>query len=92
MREGRWGHFLERTAETFDLPADVVAGAPRMELVGSREFWMEGHRGILSYGEEEIHISGGRLVVCVRGSGLELRSMNANTLCISGDISGLTLE
>ncbi|MBR1845252.1 MAG: sporulation protein [Oscillospiraceae bacterium] len=82
----------DRTAETFDLPGDIIAGQPRMELVGSREFWMEGHRGILSYGTEEIHISGGRLVVCVRGSDLDLRAMNANTLCISGNITSVGLE
>ena len=82
----------DRAAETFDLPGDIVAGQPRMELVGSREFWMEGHRGILSYGTEEIHISGGRLVVWVRGTELDLRAMNANTLCISGNITSVGLE
>ncbi len=87
-----WDRLREQTAETFDLPGDVVAGLPRMELVGSREFWMEGHRGILSYGTEEIHISGGRLVVCIRGTDLDLRAMNANTLCISGRIAAVELE
>ena len=92
MGEHTWNRILEKTAETFDLPGDVVAGLPRMELVGSGEFWMEGHRGILSYGAEEILISGGRLVVRLRGTELELRSMNANTLCISGQIAGVDLE
>lgn len=86
-----WHGLLERTAESLDLPGDVVAGLARVELVGNREFWMEGHRGILSYGEEEIHISGGRTTVCLRGTGLELRSMNANTLCISGAIRSVEL-
>ncbi|MFQ9918570.1 MAG: YabP/YqfC family sporulation protein [Flavonifractor plautii] len=62
----------KKTAEVFDLPGDVVAGLPRIELTGSRELRMENHKGILSYGGEEIHISGGKLVVKVRGSGLEL--------------------
>jgi sporulation protein YqfC len=53
---------------------------------------MEGHRGILSYGTDEIHISGGRMAVCVRGSGLDLRAMNANTLCISGQINAVELS
>ena len=66
---------LERTAQVFDLPGDLVAGLPRMELVGDRELRMENHRGILAYGSEEIHISGGKLILKVRGEGLELRSM-----------------
>ena len=83
---------LEKTAEVFDLPGDVVAGLPRIELTGSRELRMENHKGILSYGGEEIHISGGKLVVKVRGSGLELRSMNASQLLITGVITAVELE
>ena len=41
---------LAGAAELFDLPADVVAGLPHVEVVGNREFYMENHRGILSYG------------------------------------------
>ena len=86
-REG----LLEKTAEVLDLPGDVVAGLPHMELTGSRELRMENHRGILAYGEDEIHISGGRMVVKVRGKGLELRSMNARELLITGAIRGVDL-
>ena len=42
-REG----LLEKTAEVFDLPGDVVAGLPRIEITGSRELRMENHKGIL---------------------------------------------
>ena len=40
IREG----LLERTAELLDLPADAVAGVPRLELVGTRELRMENHK------------------------------------------------
>ena len=81
--------FLEKTSAMLDLPGDVVAGLPRIELLGDRELRMEYHRGILAYGTEEIHISGGKLVVRVRGEGLELRSMNPTQLLITGRISGV---
>jgi sporulation protein YqfC len=87
-----WNRLREQAAQTFDLHGDIVAGLPRMELVGDREFWIEGHRGILSYGTEEIHIGAGRMAVCVRGSGLDLRSMNGETLCISGKITAVELS
>ncbi len=86
-----WDRLRQQAAQTLDLPGDIVAGLPRMELVGDREFWMENHRGILRYGTEEIHISGGRMAVCVRGSNLDLRSMNATTLCITGRIHAVEL-
>ena len=63
-----------------------------MELIGDRELRMENHRGILAYGSEEIHISGGKLILKVRGEGLELRSMNAGELLITGQIRAVELD
>ena len=37
---------LTEAAEMFDLPADVVAGLPHVELMGNRQFYMERHREI----------------------------------------------
>ena len=49
--------WLARASRMLDLPGDGVAGLPRIELIGSGELRMEGHRGILAYGPEEIHIA-----------------------------------
>lgn len=80
---------LERAAKLFDLPADAVAGVPRIEIVGDGELRMGPHRGILAYGPEEIHISGGNLVVRVQGQGLELRAMTPSELLITGRLHGV---
>ena len=80
---------LARAAQLFDLPADAVANVPRVEVVGDGELRMAPHRGILAYGPEEIHISGGKLVVLVRGSGLELRAMTPEELLITGTITAI---
>ena len=82
---------LEKTASVFDLPGDVLAGMSCVQLVGREELYIQNHKGILAYGSEEIHISGGKMIVKVRGAGLELRSMNANELLITGSISGVDL-
>ena len=77
---------LSEAAELFDLPADVVAGLPHIEAVGDRHFYMEHHRGILSYGGEEIAINADRMIVRVYGEGLELVSMTGDALRIHGTI------
>ncbi len=82
---------LERASRAMDIPGDAVAGLPRIELVGDRELRMLYHKGILAYGSEEIHISGGKLAVRVKGTGLELRSMNPTELLITGQIASLEL-
>ena len=78
---------FSEAAELFDLPADVVAGLPHVELVGNSQFYMEHHRGILSYSGEEIAINGDALIVRVRGTGLELVSMTGDALRIKGTIA-----
>ena len=52
---------------------------------------MQQHRGILAYGPEEIHISGGKLVVQVKGANLELRAMTPTELLITGEIHTVEL-
>ena len=89
--KGRREGFLERTAQIFDLPADAVAGVPRLELVGKGELLTERHKGILAYGDREIHISGGTYVVKVTGEELELRAMTGLELLITGRITGIQL-
>jgi sporulation protein YqfC len=90
-KKTRWS-FMETTAEALELPADVIAGAPLIELVGKRELRMENHRGILSYGGEEISVSGGRILVRVKGEGLEISAMSPTSLLITGTIHSVELQ
>ena len=87
-RKGK-GRVLESVAELFDLPADVVAGLPRLELVGDRQLYLEHHTGILSYSDTRIdaHTVGGALRVS--GEGLTLLAMTAGELRIGGRIQAV---
>lgn len=84
--EKRGKKLLADFAERFDLPADVVAGLPHLEMAGSREVYLEQHTGILSYSEEQIDANTGAGVLRVCGSGLRLTAMTAQELRISGRI------
>jgi sporulation protein YqfC len=90
-KKPRRAGLLERTAELLDLPADALAGLPRLELVGDGELRMENHKGILAYGSEEIHISGGIYLVRITGQNLELRAMTGLELLITGRIETISL-
>ena len=82
---------LVRTADLLDLPADEVAGLPRLELVGDREVRISNHRGIMAYGSEEIHVSGGTFILRIAGEGLELRAMTGLELLITGRLGQILL-
>ena len=53
---------------------------------------MENHKGILSYGTEEICVSGGAFLVRIRGEGLDLKAMTGLELLVCGRIMAVTLE
>ncbi len=85
----RSGEALSRAAELFDLPADVIAGVSRVEVTGGREVLVENHGGILEYTEELVKISGGAVIIEVRGHGLVLESMSSAELKLRGQIFGV---
>ena len=89
-RYGKAQELRTRMAEMFDLPADLIAGLAHIEILGDREFFLEGHGGILSYSDTQIDISVGVLVVRVCGSALVLRSMTGDEVRIRGKIEGVT--
>ena len=90
-KKGRRPVLREKAAQMFDLPADVIAGVPKLEVVGDREFRMENHRGILSCSGEEIHISGGIYLVKISGHNLEVRAMTGLEVLITGKIDAVEL-
>lgn len=83
---------LEKTAQMLDIPADALAAVPRLELIGDGELRLENHRGILAYGTEEIHVSGGAFVLKITGRNLELRAMTGLELLITGKIEQIQLS
>ena len=90
-RKGKKEGLLERTVQALDIPGEA-AGLVRVELPGRHEVRMSNHRGILAYGTEEILVSGGKLIVKIRGEGLELKAMNGSELLITGSEVAVELE
>jgi len=84
-REG----MLDRAAELFDLPAEALAGAPRLTITGNRRIVVENHKGLLEYGENEIDVNVGRTILKIKGEDLELRAMNADELMVTGTVFGI---
>lgn len=92
MNQARKKSLLERATEALELPSHALAGLPFLELTADKELRVENHKGILAYGEEEIHISGGKMIYKIHGASLELRTMTAVELLITGQITAITLE
>lgn len=77
---------LSPVAELFDLPADLVAGLPHLEMIGQREVFVAPHAGLLSYTDTQIDINTAHGVVQVNGHALTLLVMTAQEVRIGGRI------
>ena len=89
MDRKRGNGVLWEVAERFDLPGDMAAGLPLVEMLGDRQLFLEGHSGILSYGTEQIDVGAGSLILRVRGQNLTLRSMTDSEVRIFGKIDAV---
>ena len=91
-RRPRRPGLMERACQALELPADLAAGVPRLEVIGDSQLRMENHRGILSYGAREICVSAGAMVVRIQGEELDLKAMTGAELLIRGRIACVSLE
>ena len=77
---------LDTAAELFDLPADVIAGLPRLELIGTRQLYLEHHRGLTACSEERIDVNTPAGILRINGLDLTLLTMTGEELRVGGTI------
>ena len=85
-----WREQVRQAAETMDLPQSTLTGMARLVLDGG-EVEIQGHLGILEYGEEQITVSVKDGCIRVTGSGMHLTAMSEGALRFSGLIAGIEL-
>lgn len=81
--------FIHRASEKLDLPAEIIAGSPRIEVVGNGRIEIENHKGLLEYTEENIDVLTTSMTLRLRGRGLEIRAMNERELLITGELGSI---
>ena len=83
---------LEHAASRLDLPAEVVAGQPRLELTGFSRLSVEQHRGVLEYTEEAVTVALREGKVRVTGENLSISLMNHTFVVVDGVLRNVALE
>ena len=78
--------------EIFSVPAEAFSGTPRIMVTGARRVLVENHRGLLRYESDIIEISGGKVMLRVRGEDMELVVMRRSDMLIEGTIFSAEFE
>ena len=76
---------IYRMAEYMALPSEVL-GASQIEITGSRQVLLLGHKGIRLYSETEILVDLLDCAVRVTGTNLGIQAMTRQELLISGSL------
>lgn len=79
-------------AEAFTLSDLGVPETPRVTAIAGKRLMVEGHRGLLEFGNEHIVLSARRCKLHVYGSGMRLCAMSSDTLIIFGQIGSVEFE
>jgi len=79
-------------SEIFEKPVAGLRAATHVGITGGKSVLVENHGGILSYGENEIVVNGGQVIIKIRGEGLTLRFMNADELTVKGHVLAVEFE
>lgn len=90
--EGPKASVLSTAINRLNLPEDALLGAPRVTLSGSHRVLIENHRGLKNLESELVLIAGKRVQIRIRGTELNLETMNASEMLISGQIFSVEIE
>jgi len=83
---------VSRAIDVFDLPGEVLAGLPKLTVVGNGRLHIECHKGVLEYDSSLIVVNGGKLILKIRGEKLEIAAMSAEEMLIRGQIVSIEFE
>ena len=83
-------HLFARMREKLDIPCEILPGGFGVIFSGNREMTVSGCRRILTYSEEEILLSLGKVQALVRGKGLLCTVFNAGSITLCGEIRSLS--
>ncbi len=82
------GIIIKPIKETFSdmwgIPKDIIMDLPRLIITGSREIYIENHRGIIKFSDNEILIKTQEGILGVYGDKLEIEHIRTNDMLILG--------
>jgi sporulation protein YqfC len=74
------------TAKMLDLPQDVVTDVPRMTMIGNMQLYVENHRGVIHFSDEQLKLALTKGQLEVTGKQLVIRAILSEEVFIEGII------
>jgi len=82
---------LVQLSEKLELPAQIVAGSPRVEVIGARECNVEPQKGLVEYNPDRVKVLTTDGTVVIEGTHLHIHQMNSDRISVRGKIGQISL-
>lgn len=85
------GHKVRKlTSDLFDLPQDVALNVPRITMVGSVQLYIENHRGVAHFSDQELRLKINEGEFRILGKGLKIRAIYSEEVLVEGHITSIS--
>ncbi|HLO11922.1 MAG TPA: sporulation protein YqfC [Pseudoneobacillus sp.] len=83
----RWGQKVRKwMTEKMDLPQDVMMDLPRMTMIGQIHIYIENHRGLLAFSDQELRLLLKQGQLLVKGKGFVIKTILPEEILLEGKI------
>lgn len=88
----KWLHsFKRKTIKALDIPSDVILDMPRLTMVGFLQLYIENHRGVLLFTDQELRLLLKKGQLIIKGEGLVIRTILSEELFLEGSIRAIEI-
>lgn len=88
MRVKKWSEKWRRFATgVLDMPNDLMMEMPRITMIGQLQMYIENHRGVLWFSNQELRLLLTKGQLLVRGENLVIRAILPEEVLVEGTVS-----
>ncbi|MFD2618269.1 sporulation protein YqfC [Terrilactibacillus laevilacticus] len=86
----KWQHNVKKWfVNHSEMPVDVVMDLPRITIIGQLHIYIENHKGVLSFSNEELRLAMKQGQLLVKGSGFVLKNILPEEILLEGVIKNV---
>jgi sporulation protein YqfC len=83
----KWGNRMKRwITHQMDLPADVTMDLPRITMIGQIHIYIENHKGLLSFSDQELRLLLKQGQLLIKGKSFVIKTILPEEILLEGKI------
>lgn len=83
----KWSQKVKQMiANTIDLPKDVMMDLPRITMIGQIHIYIENHRGLVAFSDNEIRLQLSNGQLSIRGEKFVIKTILPEEILLEGEI------